>query len=166
TLGRSRLTGGPARTIEAAVALADRNAADLTFAPVLERPDGGTPGPSAYLSRAEWDALRQGGVERVRERLHAAVARCAPGRSRIDERVGVGAPAREIVGLADEIGADLVVMGAYATSPIARLFFGSTSRDVIREAPCPVLVVREEEHDEALGHGHAQSVPAARGKAS
>src|SRR5262249_31526550 len=159
------LTGASARTVEAAVALADRNAAELTVVHVLESADGGTPGPSAYLSRAEREALRQGGVEQVRERLHAAVARCAPGRSRIDERVTAGEPSQEIVRLAEEIGADLVVMGACATSPIARLFFGSTSRDVVREAPCPVLVVREEDHDEALGHGHAPS-PAARGKAS
>jgi nucleotide-binding universal stress UspA family protein len=160
------LTGASARTVEAAVALADRNAAELTFVHVLETTEGGMPAPSAYLSRAEWETLRQGGVERVRERLHAAVEGYAPGRSRVQERLAVGAPAREIVRLAEEIGADLVVIGAYATSPIARLFFGSTSRDVIREAPCPVLVIREEEPDEALRPGRAPSVPAPRGKAS
>jgi nucleotide-binding universal stress UspA family protein len=160
------LRGASARTVETAVALADRDAAELTFVHVLENADGGAFGPSAYLSRTETEALREGGVAGARERLHAAIARYAPGRGRIEERVTVGAPAREILRLADEIGSDLVVMGACATSPIARLFFGSTSRDVIREAPCAVLVVREEEHAEALRSGHALSVLAPRGKAS
>jgi nucleotide-binding universal stress UspA family protein len=80
--------------------------------------------------------------------------------------VAVGTPAREILRLAEEIGADLVVMGTCATSPIARLFFGSTSRDVIREASCPVLVVREDEHEEPLRQGRTRTVAASRGKAS
>jgi nucleotide-binding universal stress UspA family protein len=44
--------------------------------------------------------------------------------------------------LADaEIGVDLLVLGSRGFGPVMRLLIGSVSSRVIREAPCPVLVV-------------------------
>ncbi len=54
----------------------------------------------------------------------------------------------EIVGLAKEIGADLIVMGCRGHQGIRRVIEGSTSDAVIRRAPCPVLVVRSHERAE------------------
>ncbi len=48
----------------------------------------------------------------------------------------------EIVGLAKELGADLIVMGCRGRHGIRRMIGGSVSDAVIRHAPCPVLVVR------------------------
>jgi nucleotide-binding universal stress UspA family protein len=50
-----------------------------------------------------------------------------------------------LVRLADEIDAPAVVMGAHGHSGIREMLLGSTSRDVIRRAPCPVIVVRDGE---------------------
>jgi nucleotide-binding universal stress UspA family protein len=55
----------------------------------------------------------------------------------------------EIVGLAKEIGAGLIVMGCRGHRGIRRAIEGSTSDAVIRHAPCPVLVVRSHEGAEA-----------------
>jgi nucleotide-binding universal stress UspA family protein len=48
----------------------------------------------------------------------------------------------EIVGLAKELGADLIVMGCRGRHGIRRMIGGSVSDAVIQHAPCPVLVVR------------------------
>ena len=55
----------------------------------------------------------------------------------------------EIVALAKELGADLIVMGSRAHRGIRRVIEGSTSDGVIRHAPCPVLVVRREKEKAA-----------------
>ena len=52
---------------------------------------------------------------------------------------------QEIVTLAKEIGADLIVMGCRGHRGIRRAIEGSISDAVIRHAPCPVLVVRSRE---------------------
>ena len=55
----------------------------------------------------------------------------------------------EIVALAKELGADLIVMGCRGHRGIRRAIEGSISDAVIRHAPCPVLVVRSHERAEA-----------------
>ena len=55
----------------------------------------------------------------------------------------------EIVGLAKELGADLIIMGCRGHRGIRRAIEGSISDSVIRHAPCPVLVVGSHERAEA-----------------
>ena len=59
-----------------------------------------------------------------------------------DAVVRDGGPAREIVELAREIGAGLVVVGTRGHTGVARFVLGSTARNVLLHAPCSVLVVR------------------------
>jgi nucleotide-binding universal stress UspA family protein len=54
-----------------------------------------------------------------------------------------GRPEAEIVTLAEEIGAGLIVMGSRGVGGIRRALMGSVSDSVLRHAHCPVLVVRE-----------------------
>jgi nucleotide-binding universal stress UspA family protein len=51
----------------------------------------------------------------------------------------------EIVGLAKKLGADLIVLGCRGRRGIRRAVGGSVSDAVIRNAPCPVLVVPSRE---------------------
>jgi len=51
-----------------------------------------------------------------------------------------GEPAGTIAGHAEEISAGLIVMGAYGHSRLRELLFGSTTRDVLGMAKCPVLL--------------------------
>jgi nucleotide-binding universal stress UspA family protein len=57
----------------------------------------------------------------------------------------MGAVDLEIVALAKELGADLIIMGCRGHRGIRRAIEGSISDTVIRHAPCPVLVVRSHE---------------------
>jgi nucleotide-binding universal stress UspA family protein len=50
-------------------------------------------------------------------------------------------PAEDITSHAEEIGADLIVVGYRRRSPTGKLLLGSDSRDVLLSAPCPVLAV-------------------------
>jgi nucleotide-binding universal stress UspA family protein len=47
-----------------------------------------------------------------------------------------------IVGLAEELGTDLIVIGSQGLSRMKRLLMGSVSERVVRLAHCPVLVMR------------------------
>lgn len=54
---------------------------------------------------------------------------------------------QEIIAAAHECNCDLIVIGSHGRSGLARVFTGSTAERVVRHAPCPVLVVREREHE-------------------
>jgi nucleotide-binding universal stress UspA family protein len=53
-----------------------------------------------------------------------------------------GRAAEEIVELAEEIGAGLIVMGSRGHSRLRRVLLGSVSDAVVRHAHCPVTIVR------------------------
>ena len=59
--------------------------------------------------------------------------------------VTAGKPAPEILRVAREHGADLIVMGAHGSTGFRKLFFGSTTERVLRETPVPVLVTPAED---------------------
>jgi nucleotide-binding universal stress UspA family protein len=54
----------------------------------------------------------------------------------------IGEVAEEVVGLAEELGVDLIVVGSRDRSQLRRALMGSISGSVLRKACCPVLVVR------------------------
>ena len=54
-----------------------------------------------------------------------------------------GRPHQEIVQLAREIDADLIILSTRGQSGLKRVLLGSTAERVVRSAPCPVLVVRQ-----------------------
>jgi nucleotide-binding universal stress UspA family protein len=60
----------------------------------------------------------------------------------------VGRPEGEIVALAEELGAGLIVMGSRGRGGVRRALMGSVSDSVVRHAHCPVMVVRQEEQEE------------------
>jgi len=57
----------------------------------------------------------------------------------------IGHAADEIIRLADEVAADLIVIGARGRSMLAKILLGSTSDAVATHASCSVLVVRHPE---------------------
>ena len=57
----------------------------------------------------------------------------------------VGEPEKEIVILAQDLEAGLVVVGARGKNPVQRYLVGDVAESVFRHAHCPVLVVRREE---------------------
>lgn len=56
--------------------------------------------------------------------------------------MSAGTPAVEIVRCAQEREVDVIVMGTHGRGGVSHLILGSVAEQVIRTAPCPVLVVR------------------------
>jgi nucleotide-binding universal stress UspA family protein len=59
----------------------------------------------------------------------------------------IGVPAADIVQLATEVRADLIVLGTHGRRGMSHLLLGSVAEQVVRTAPCPVLTVRRDAHD-------------------
>jgi nucleotide-binding universal stress UspA family protein len=81
--------------------------------------------------------------QQARMRLDAEMEkRRSAGGAVAEAHLRVGAAAAEIADLAEEIGAGLIVMGSRGLGGIRRALMGSVSDSVVRNAHCPVLVVR------------------------
>jgi universal stress protein A len=61
-----------------------------------------------------------------------------------DHLVRVGHPVDIILQVARDRPADLVVIGSHGRSGLGRVLLGSVAESVVRQAPCPVLVVRKD----------------------
>ena len=61
--------------------------------------------------------------------------------------VRTGSPADEIVDAAKEMGVDLIILSTHGRTGLKHLLLGSMTENVVRRAPCPVLVVRERERE-------------------
>ena len=64
-----------------------------------------------------------------------------------ETHVCTGVAHREIARVARETEADLIVIATRGFTGAKGFFLGSTTAHLVREAPCPVLVVREHEHE-------------------
>lgn len=136
------LTGASEQTLDMALSLATENDARITLLHVVESLPGET-GGRLYLAVPEIGPLRRDLMEQARQRLRDAVPDEARDFCDVSERVETGTAWREILRVAEEVDADLIVMGEHARGVLGRAFFGATSGHVVRQAPCPVLVVRE-----------------------
>ena|SRR5256885_1209367 len=65
----------------------------------------------------------------------------------VDERTEVGDVATTICRVAEEIPADVIIVGSHGRTGLKRMVLGSVSEHVVRHAPCPVLVVHERPTD-------------------
>src|SRR5215207_9123663 len=102
------------------------------------------PGTLGYERRL-YEQIEEDSRQRLRElswRVKVAGGNVAGSHLRM------GAVALEVVALAKDLGAGLIVMGCRDHRGIRRAIEGSISDAVIRHAPCPVLVVRSPERAE------------------
>ena len=103
--------------------------------PALVAPLGmGMPAPVLMAEPLEGDWARESQIERARTRLDA---------SGVPYQIvsPIGSVAAELVEVAGEHRADLIVVGTHEPGLLERLFMGSVSGDVVRTANCDVLVV-------------------------
>lgn len=59
----------------------------------------------------------------------------------------MGRPVDQIIRIADEINADLIIIATHGRTGLKHVVLGSTAENVVRHAPCPVLTVRVNEHE-------------------
>lgn len=128
--------------LETAVDLATRFGSELHLIHVLQPPvyadlafAGAAPTP------LDLGAVRKGVADSLAE-----VARGTGGKVKIDTSVVEGASIADRIGeKAEEIGADLLVMGTHGRTGLAHAFLGSVAERTLRRSPCPVLTVRSAE---------------------
>jgi nucleotide-binding universal stress UspA family protein len=88
------------------------------------------------------DLYREG----VRSRLEAQVQESAGARPRVRTVVVDGNAEEVIPRVAEEVGADLMILGASRRGGVATTFLGSTAQNVLRAARVPVVVLRRERY--------------------
>lgn len=90
----------------------------------------------------EWSTLKNALEREVRSTAETATKTLVGRWSDVRVRVEDGPPAAAIVRAARRARADVIVLGWRGHGAVRRLLAGSVSRDVVRAAPCSVLVVR------------------------
>ena len=89
-------------------------------------------------------------TEAARKSLQSFSRSAARGGDRsIRSLVRTGTPFQEILATAKENHVGLIVLAVHDSAPFGGLALGHTVERVSRYAPCPILLVREEEGDEA-----------------
>ncbi len=78
----------------------------------------------------------------LREQLDTLLTADARANLTIESYVGFGPPADQIVDYAGKHDVDLIVMGTHGRGGIEKMWLGSVTEKVLRQADCPVLVVR------------------------
>jgi nucleotide-binding universal stress UspA family protein len=102
--------------------------------------------PSTETTRVVHGAAEETARREAQETLDAQVKQIEAAGGKVAQTyVRLGRPVEEIVILADEIDAGLVVVGSRGLGGIRRLLLGSVSDGVVRHAHCPVLVVRKDQ---------------------
>lgn len=61
----------------------------------------------------------------------------------IEEFLPIGSPVDEVVAVAKEFEADLLVVGTHARSGFSKFFLGSVEEQIVNQVPCEVLVVKK-----------------------
>lgn len=102
------------------------------------------PSGTATASVADAEEHIQSYVEKAR--LHAMLEGEPIESERVVIHVRVGTPTEQIVDLAADVSADLIVVGTHGRSGIKRLLLGSVAEALVERAGCAVLVVRAKDY--------------------
>ena len=127
--------------VRTAAEWADNYQARLHILYVVEQPVH----PPYYAAwRAETDRKLPQLEGEIRTALSEALGKDAD-QAEVSVRVGAPRAHQGLVGLAEEISADLIVVGTHGLSGLERALLGSTAEAVVRTARCPVLTVKLED---------------------
>ena len=99
--------------------------------------------PTVFASLEEIQARLDAYQQRARLRLESLAEPFRQSDIACTTSVRIGIPYEEILKEAEAIGPDLIVVGAKAAPVLGRFLLGSTAEQVVRHAPCPVVVIRQ-----------------------
>jgi universal stress protein A len=88
-------------------------------------------------------AMRAAGEQNLATFLTEEVRGKAP----TESVVRSGSPSVEIVKFAKSWPADVIVIATHGNTGLKHVLLGSVAEQIVRHGPCPVLVVREHEHE-------------------
>ncbi|HEY7036130.1 MAG TPA: universal stress protein [Thermomicrobiales bacterium] len=89
--------------------------------------------------------VRPDGEREAQEELLRAATTLLGERPNVQIQVTAGDPATEILRIADQRGADLIVLASHGRGAIGRVAFGSVADRVAHASPIPVMIVRPQD---------------------
>ena len=112
------------------------------------------PSYASHEASLRWETYEQASEaigKEVQEILDNQLRKIEEGGGTVQEaHLRRGRKDEEIVRVAEEIGAGLIVMGSRGLGGVRRALMGSVSDSVLRHAHCPVMVVRKEKDQASL----------------
>jgi universal stress protein A len=132
-----------------AVRLAQRNDSSLILFHVFESPEFHRQLQQGfcYDSNAEMGKQFVAAMRQSEEKLMTLSGEVQASNIKIETAQRLGIPSEEIIKVAKECAVDLIIIATHSCTDLRYFFLGSTTERVVRRAPCPVLVVRQEERD-------------------
>jgi universal stress protein A len=128
------------KALRYAMPLAEQNKAAITLLHVM-------PGcVTGGFSAVDYVQLR-GEMRASAESQLSTLAQQENDNVKIEFCTAEGDPAAEIIAVAKNLPADLIVISTHGRTGLTHALLGSVVEQVVRRAPCPVLVVREREHE-------------------
>src|ERR687889_2420158 len=118
----------------------------------MKKEDAGTPGYDLEL----YEKIEEEGRETLRQLTWPVKA---AGGAVTGAHLRMGAVAEEIVALAGELEADLIIVGSRGLRGIRRTLAGSVSESVFRNARCPVMAVRAKSNTPSRRNGGGRGRP-------
>lgn len=88
------------------------------------------------------EEVHQQDLEESRLKLDKFVKQHTTADDEVEHHTRSGEPAAEVNALADELGAEMIVMGTHGRSGLKHLLLGSVAESILRSADIPVLCVR------------------------
>jgi universal stress protein A len=137
-LAPTDLTPDGRKAVEYAIALAEHFNSQLTLLHVYAAPN------AKDYSREINDYSV---VEIARAALDSVWLEFREEYPRIDAQLRCGEAAEQIVAAAKDLDVDLIVVSTHNYSWFTHCMHGSDAEEVLRHAPCPILVVRKDEKD-------------------
>jgi universal stress protein A len=130
------------KALQYAVAFAHQFGAELTLLHVVE--------PS-YMPASEMGIIPDGDSTEDAQKEMQSLVRRLDRAVRYRTLLRKGGAQYEIIDAAKELGSDLIILSTHGRTGLERILLGSTAEKIVRHAGCPLLVVRENEHEFLAG---------------
>ena len=130
------------KAMQYAVAFAKQFKASLTLVHVVQMSYAG-----AEFAPLDFPLIEKQMVESSSLKLAEIISKEIGEAVPCDMIVKAGHPATEIALAAKKVNADLIIISTHGYTGLKHILLGSTAENVVRHAPCPVLTVREHEHE-------------------
>jgi universal stress protein A len=131
------------KALNYAVKLAEQFGSEVTIAnvvaPVIYAEGMVLPAAMENLDRVSEDHARAE-LDKVAAEVRSHNVAC-------DTHVLLGHPSDEIVNFAKKHETDLLLITTHGRTGLQHFLLGSTAERILRHAPCPVMVVRDQEHE-------------------
>jgi nucleotide-binding universal stress UspA family protein len=136
-----------------ACGLAERLGAELHLVHILSEilPAG----PDPLLMPVVPPEYYQENEDRARETLDGLLDPAWGSPRSVVTAVRWGSPVESIVSYADEHRVDLIVIATHGRTGLSHVFLGSVAERIVREAPCPVLTLRDRQRGRGPAAHHA-----------